>query len=79
MSLSAKNERNIQEDNIISFDYLNKILRSEVFRTISSYLEFEPEKLFTDLFVDEKGSIVFRCKIYAQKIKPIGLIEEKQK
>ncbi|MBR1925492.1 MAG: cell division topological specificity factor MinE [Clostridia bacterium] len=53
---------------------LNEILKSEVFKCASEYLEIYQDNIKTNLEINENGEYVFRCKICAKRLKLVGLL-----
>ena len=53
---------------------LSILLKSEVYKILSSYLEICLDKMFCDLSLDFRGEYVFRCKVYAKDVKPLHFL-----
>ena len=58
----------------LNHNLLNDLFKSEIFKTLSSYMEILKDKIFSDLCFDENGEYVFRCKIYAKRLKLLNLL-----
>jgi len=53
---------------------LNDIVRSDIFKCLSNYMEISPENILTDISVDETGQYVLRCKVSCKRLKIMGIL-----
>lgn len=52
----------------------NELMRSEIFKCLSGYMEITPENILTNLSVEDNGEYVLRCKIKSKRLKIMGLL-----
>ncbi len=52
----------------------NDLIKSEIFRCLSSYMEIAPENVMTNISIDEEGNYVLRCKVKCKRLKIMGIL-----
>lgn len=52
----------------------NDIVRSDIFKCLSNYMEISPENILTDISIDENGQYVLRCKVICKRLKIMGIL-----
>ncbi len=53
---------------------LNDMVRSEIFKCLSNYMEISAEDIKTSITVEEDGQYVLRCKVRCPRLKIMGIL-----
>jgi len=53
---------------------LNDVVRSEIFKCLSNYMEISPEDILTNISIDADGQYVLRCKVSCKRLKIMGIL-----
>ncbi len=50
------------------------LIRSEMFKSLSNYMELSPDDVLVNISIDEKGEYVLRLKAKCQRLRIMGIL-----
>ncbi len=56
-------------------DRLNELLGAEVYRVLAEFMIIKRDDVRSIIEFDEYGNVIFKCKVCANRLKPVGLLK----